>query len=120
MRIKIDKADREFGFFIKARDHWMCQRCGAQHEEGSSGIHCSHFWGRGKENTRFDEENCDSICFGCHNFFHAHPEEHRRWKLKQLGEKGFRDLEIRAHMIGSRSNRGVIYIYYKKQNETNR
>ena len=116
MRISIDQADKEFSLYIRNRDSWRCKRCGHRYVEGDRGIHCSHFWGRGKENTRFDEVNCDTICFGCHNFFHAHPQEHSNWKRRQLGEKEFILLEKRAH-THCKKDRKLMHLVYKKKNE---
>ena len=113
MKIRIYPEDAIFSKYVRTRDKWICQRCGAQHEEGSQGLHCSHFWGRGKWTTRFDDDNCSSICFGCHNYFHANPEEHRKWKLKQLGEKRFKNLMIRANMIGKKDHKLALIIAKK-------
>ena len=96
-KIKIDAADRAFSLFIRTRDNWTCQRCKTKYEPPTSGLHCSHFWGRGNENTRFDPENATSHCYGCHSFLTANPQEHRDWKLKQLGEKRYKALDVRAH-----------------------
>ena len=97
MKIKIDQADRYFSLYIRNRDKWTCQRCKKKYEEGSQGLHCSHFWGRSNESTRFDPDNACSICFGCHNYFHANPEDHRNFVLKRLGEKRFIILEIKRN-----------------------
>jgi len=113
MRIKIDEADRVFSRYIRTRDKWTCQRCGRQYEEGSPGLHASHFHGRGKENTRFDPDNVDSIDFGCHNYFHANPLEYVKWKKKQLGDKKFKMMEIRANTL-CKKDRKLSLIIAKK------
>lgn len=46
---------------------------------------------------RFDVDNCDAHCYGCHAFFESNPEEHRAWKLKQLGQARFDALTIKAN-----------------------
>ena len=97
MRIKIDKADKLFSIYIRTKANWTCQRCGKKYPEGSRGLHNSHFWGRGRENTRYDEINCDAICFGCHQYFGANPAEYAEWKKKRLGEKKYDKLMLRAH-----------------------
>src|SRR3990167_7479039 len=62
MRIKIDKADQEFSYFIRLRDK-ECRRCGSKVTLNAKGMpnshHASHYFGRGKESTRFDVENGD-------------------------------------------------------------
>lgn len=98
-RIKIDKADQVFSKFIRTRDNWTCNRCHHKHEEGSQGLHCSHFFGRGKESTRFDPNNCDALCFACHRLW-GHGDEreiYKAFKIKQLGQKGFDLLELKSN-----------------------
>lgn len=98
-RVKIDQADRVFSLYIRTRDSWKCQRCGAQHEEGSQGLHCSHFYGRRNESTRHDPVNCTSLCHGCHSYFTANPAFHAQWQLERLGEKEYNKLMVRANQI---------------------
>ena len=101
MRIKIDKADRVFALYIKERDLWQCQRCKRIYDPYESGsrvsLQNSHYFGRGKEGTRFDEENCDSLCFGCHREWGSNDREaYREFKIKQMGEKKFKAMHLRA------------------------
>ena len=105
---------------IRTRDGWKCKRCGKHYPPPTTALHCSHFWGRGRENTRIDEKNCDAICFHCHQFFHANPAEYREWKLKQLGEREYRVLEIRAHLTKKKDikmNLLIIEQLLKDENE---
>lgn len=98
--MKIDQADTYFSRYIRTRDNWTCQRCLKRYEEGSQGLHCSHFFGRRNEATRFDEDNCVALCFGCHKYFDEHNREaYRDFKLNQLGEKRFKALKVRANTI---------------------
>jgi len=112
MAIKLRKADKVFSLWIKRRDGFTCQRCGAKHEEGSRGLHCAHFITRRNEATRFDPDNTDSICYGCHSFFHQHPEEHRKWKADRLGPELFFELTtIRKRTIVKKDDKAVILKY---------
>lgn len=97
-RIKIDPADKEFSRYIRLRDG-ECKRCHRKGEgpEGINGLQNSHFYGRGKESTRFDPLNCDSMCAGCHQHFTSNPANYAEWKLKQLGMDKYNALSIRAH-----------------------
>ena len=54
----------------------------------------SHYWGRYKSAVRYNFLNCDLVCRGCH-YKHENSKQgfYRRWKIKQLGEKGYKDLE---------------------------
>lgn len=85
-KIKIDPADRAFSNYIRTRDNWTCQRCGKQYTPPTSALHCSHFQGRGKEATRFEPDNCDALCYGCHRYFTAQPGEHYQWQVKRKGQ----------------------------------
>ena len=86
-KMKRDPADAAFSNYIRTRDNWTCQRCGKQYKPPTSALHCSHFQGRGKENTRFDPENCDALCYGCHQYFTSHPGEHYQWQVDKKGQQ---------------------------------
>lgn len=94
--IKIDEADMLFSFYIRSRDNWTCQRCKrrfgvpTESDKNRSGLHNSHYYGRGKESVRFHPNNCDALCHGCHVIWGSRDREHyRAFKLKQLGQDGF-------------------------------
>lgn len=117
MQIKIDKADTIFSKYIRLRDKKCC-RCWSEvhlNENGDPISHTnSHYFGRRKENTRFDIENCDTLCLGCHQIWGSDDHEaYRDFKIKQLGEQGFKNLTIRSNLL-IRKDRGVAYIYAKK------
>ena len=99
MKIRIDPLDKLASLVVKERANWCCERCGAHHQRGSKGLHASHFWGRSKKSVRYDvDRNLNAICMGCHSFFHANPAEHHAWKLKQMGEREYKKLDIDAHL----------------------
>lgn len=102
MRIKTDKADALFSKMIRERDDWTCVFCGTVYEPPTSGLQCSHFWGRSNKRTRFDSKNCDSLCYGCHVRHEGNKQGfYRDFKLKQLGKKEYTALEKRARSIAS-------------------
>ena len=113
MRIKVDKADQLFSRYIRTRDNWTCQRCFKKYEEGSQGLHNSHFWGRGHENTRFEPDNCDALCFGCHRYFTSNPGEYKDWKKGRLGAKRYDTLMIQANTY-KKKDRKMEAIVWKK------
>jgi NinG protein len=77
--------DAEFSRFIRARDDHTCQRCGKSYPPGPS-LHASHFIGRSNRATRWDPENVDAACNGCHTFWEARKAtDYRDWKINQLG-----------------------------------
>src|SRR3990167_6088440 len=99
-KIKIDQADKAFSLYVRERDEWTCQRCRTRFAPGSAGIHNSHYFGRGRESTRFDPDNCDALCFGCHRFWETQDREgYRRFKIEQLGERRHELLFARSHML---------------------
>jgi hypothetical protein len=102
MNIKIDKADSTFSQYIRLRDK-KCVRCGSVVEINQFGLpvshQCSHYWSRGKEGTRFEPDNGDTLCYGCHERW-GHGDErddYKTFKINQLGEKRFKTLMIQAH-----------------------
>ena len=94
--------DSIFSKIVRTRDKFTCQRCGSVHLLNSSGLHNSHFFSRGKWNTRYDLENCESLCYGCHRYFDGHKNEYRKWKIKRLGKKKFEALELRSNQMGKK------------------
>ena len=97
--------------FIRERDGWTCQRCGKtidpENSDDRKRYHNSHFWGRGAENTRFDPENCDGVCAGCHEYADTH-EGRKLWyipfKIEQLGQQAYDMLEFRKEQYKKRDD----------------
>lgn len=116
MRIKLDKADIAFSQYIRERDNWTCQRCKRKFPPKTQGLHCSHYFGRGNECTRFDPENCDALCMGCHSAWDSNKEDYRDFKVKQLGEERFKALRVRASSI-CKKDRTLAYIKIKAELE---
>lgn len=91
----VKKADTLFSKWIRDRDG-KCVRCGKTEH-----LQCSHFWPRAVSATRFDPENCDTLCYGCHygdryhGWEYAKQGAYRDFKIQQLGEDGYRKLEER-------------------------
>lgn len=111
MRIKLDKADMVFSQYIRTRDNWTCQRCGKQYQPPTKALHCSHYFGRGRENTRFDPENCDALCHGCHSYWGSSDKEgYRQFKIDQIGERGFQELTWRASMYKKKDRKMALII----------
>lgn len=100
-KIKIDSADREFSRFVRLRDG-KCVRCGK-----TVNLQTSHYWGRGKESTRFEPDNADALCSGCHRDWEHQKEltikgelvfgDYAWFKFHQLGEKRYNSLKVQAH-----------------------
>ena len=87
------KAHAEFSRYIRERDK-HCLFCPNKATQNS------HFWGRGNSATRYDPENCDGICGGCHMRHEGNKQGlYRDTKIKQLGKNGYLALELRARSI---------------------
>lgn len=105
-KASFDEADRLFSLFIRTRDDWTCQRCRRVFE-----VNCgvllqnSHFWSRGNESVRFDPENCDALCSGCHDFFGRDREAYRAWKISRLGQQRFNALMVKANAYAKKDRK---------------
>ena len=105
MAIKRTKWDVVFSNLIRYRDKWTCQRCGRVYPEGSQGLHCSHFFGRGTWATRLEEANAMALCFGCHQRVGSNPIDHiELWEFKfSMDERTrIRDLYYRTTFLKKR------------------
>lgn len=96
-KIKIDQADKYFSWWVRCRDNWSCKRCGKHYTPPTTSLQCSHFKGRGKEGTRFEPLNADSLCYGCHMYFTAQPDEHYAWQVQQKGQDVVDQLTLQAN-----------------------
>lgn len=90
--MKRDAADTAFSNYVR-RDG-ICDYCGR-----SGRMETSHFHGRRKASTRFDEDNVLCLCGGCHRHFHEHPNVHAEFMKKHLGSERYEQLNIRAEVI---------------------
>ena len=108
--MKLDKLDILFSEFVRRRtikEVGGCERCltlkyDILKDDGKifpawKQLQCSHFWGRTKRSTRFDENDAAGLCGACHIYFSAHPQEHAEFFKKRLGQRAYDMLEIRAN-----------------------
>ena len=119
--MKLDKADIKFSKFIRTRDKWTCKRCGVTYPEKSQGLHCSHYWNRIHENTRFEPDNCVALCFGCHRLWDGDEREfYAKFKKEQLGEERFKSLEVQKNTYKKKDRKMSLMIAKKMlEDETN-
>jgi hypothetical protein len=55
------------------------------------------------ESVRFDPDNADTLCHGCHRYWEKENREaYRDFKVKQLGQDGFDRLTVRANTYHKR------------------
>lgn len=93
-----NKADQFFSKYIRERDKicFLCRKNPATQN--------SHFWGRANSATRYDPENCDGVCGGCHMRHEGNKQGlYRTLKIEQLGKAAYDALEKRARSIYKRS-----------------
>jgi 5-methylcytosine-specific restriction endonuclease McrA len=115
--VKITPADKAFSDYIRTRDKWTCQRCGKVYDALVStqrmALHCSHFKGRGKEATRFEPLNADALCYGCHRYFTAHPDEHYHWQIPRKGQDTVDRIILASNGYKKKSERALEAKYWK-------
>jgi len=70
--------------------------------------------GRGKEATRFDEDNADALCYGCHRYFTAQPAEHYMWQVETKGQKTVDSIVLRSNQY-QKKDRSMAYLYWKQR-----
>jgi len=98
--LKRDVADIAFSNFIRERDDWTCQRCRKIYPEGRrQGLHCSHFFSRRHEATRFYAKNAAAHCFSCHQYLGGNPIEFSEWIKTHLGDETFEKLRAKKETI---------------------
>lgn len=98
---KSSTADTKFSEFVRNRDK-KCVRCG-----GKENLQCSHFWSRTHSSTRYDPENCDTLCYACHygnskGWEYDQAGEYRDFKIRQLGESRYQALEEKHRQFKER------------------
>lgn len=99
-RIKLDRADTLFSIYIR-RLRKKCERCGRVGRKLKNGykiggLQASHFHSRRKESVRYDLNNVDVLCVGCHKYFTDERERYREWKKERMGEEKYDLLQIFA------------------------
>lgn len=89
-KLLVKKADKAFGDYIKARDHYICVVCGSKEF-----ISCGHLLSRSAYSTRWDEVNCHGQCRSCNYKHESYPGPFTSWFLKKFGAQKYLDLEQR-------------------------
>lgn len=100
MRIKLDAADIWFSKFVRllAMECRRCHSVVSLNDKGDPITHqASHFQGRAKEATRYDPENVDCLCGGCHQYFTANPFEHVEWQISVKGKNVVDAIVLRSN-----------------------
>lgn len=98
-RIKTNYIDRLFSRYIRARAGYKCERCGAQHDRSSTGLHCSHIFSRRHAMTRWDPQNAVAHCYPCHTYLGGNPVIFTEWAGNYLGGTELDALRDRAMSV---------------------
>ena len=85
MAVKIKPSDSAFSKCVRTASDWTCERCNAQHESGSMGLHCSHIYSRRHRTIRWSTDNVQALCFSCHQWFGGSPADSGAWITELLG-----------------------------------
>jgi hypothetical protein len=98
--IKLRPSDIVFSQYVRLKAG-KCARCGSPVQFNSAGMpithQASHFQGRRKEATRFDLENVDCMCGGCHLYLTAFPYEHTQWQIQNKGKQTVEAIVLRSN-----------------------
>ena len=111
---KLSTADSKFSAFIRNRDK-ECLRCSSKFY-----LQCSHFWSRNHFNTRFDPDNCITICYPCHygsnkGWEYDQAGEYRDFMIKRLGIKKFKQLENKHKQFKTKRNAIIEFMEWLKR-----
>lgn len=122
--IKRRPADIKFSNWIREKAGWKCQKCGKVCKLNGlilGQLDASHYYGRGKESTRFEPDNVHALCNPCHRRMGGYQKdeqgEYDLWMKEILGEKRYKTLKLQANTYQKKDDK-LILIWLK--NETNK
>lgn len=113
MRFKVKRraTDDLWTKYIRIRDNYTCQKCRKPYPpDKCHNLGVSHLWGRGRENVRFDGDNCIALCtLPCHQKWGHSSDptnraEYEAFMRGRLGADAYAALEIRAHTYKKRDD----------------
>lgn len=98
--IKRDALDAAFSDAVREAADWMCQRCSRPFpERKGQDAHCSHFFSRKFNATRWFPDNAAMLCATCHAIVGDDPHEHATLFRRLLGETRYEWLQQRKRQI---------------------
>ena len=111
MKIRLRKADKLFTQIQRFRFDYTCQKCGRKYNEDKPlyNLGVSHYYGRSRENTRFDDDNVTLLCnLPCHRKWEGEERgDYTEYMIKRLGQKGFEELTKRANTYHKRDDKAM-------------
>ncbi len=118
--MKLDPADQWFSKYVRL-NAGECRRCHSRVQYNAAGDpishQASHFQGRRKEATRYDLENVDCLCGGCHKYFTAMPFEHVQWQIATKGEDTVNAIIIRSNGYKKKDRKMEAMIWKQAYND---
>ena len=121
MKIKLRKADKLFTRIQRFRFDYTCQKCGRKYNETQPlyNLGVSHYYGRSRENTRFDDDNVTLLCnLPCHRKWEGEERgDYTEYMIERLGQKGFEELTKRANTYKKRNDAEMEEILKEKIKE---
>ena len=112
-KIKLRKTDMLYTQYLRRKFGYTCVRCHRVYPiDNCHNLGVSHYWGRGHENTRFDDENCIPLCtMPCHRLWGEEERaEYTEFMIEWLGQEGFDLLNLRAHITKDRDDKADLII----------
>ncbi len=99
-KIKESKIDAVFSTYLRQKANYTCERCGFKDTPPTFKIQASHFYSRVARSVRWDVDNVDVLCQGCHFYLEGRKNgEYYDWKIKKLGTKKFNELKKRYYTL---------------------
>ena len=85
----VDKLDKLISQIVRAYEHGICEHCKGKANQ------CHHYFGRMRYSTRFEFDNCLSLCWVCHRYWaHQKYEDCRDYLISRIGQKRFDELKL--------------------------
>ena len=119
-KIKLRKSDTLYTKLMRFRFGYTCQKCGRKYSEYDTealrNLGVSHYYGRGRESTRFDDDNVTLLCnLPCHRKWEGiEREKYTEYMIERLGQKGFDALTLRSNTNKKRDDATDLLILKKK------
>ena len=97
-RVKLRPTDKLFSAYIRRKG--KCEICGRSDIK----LEAAHYFGRRKENTRFDGRNTHVLCWTCHKKSHEDKSYYKNWLIKKYGQNWFNKLELDSNVYKKRDD----------------
>lgn len=118
MAIKRTPADAAFSDCVRERANWTCEKCGNYFPEGSrGGLDCSHHYGRGNWEIRFDPLNAEALCYGCHSHYGGTPQRIKEVVTSEINDILLEKMQDRSlgRLSRKTKGKGEIAKHYRAQ-----